>query len=59
MTKPKLHGKLYEFDPIGENLKNTSPPTHSEILKLTNLYRTQNPYMVDYEIVKNLVLPEC
>ncbi len=58
MAKPKLHDELSEFDLVGEKLKTTSPPTFGEILKLTILYRTLNPNMIDCDIVKKFVLPE-
>ena len=58
MAKPKLHGRLSDFDPVGEKLKTSRPPTFGEILKLTILYRTLNPKMIDYDIVKNFILPE-
>ncbi len=58
MSKPKLRGRLSEFDPVGEKLKATRPPTFGEILKLTIFYRTLNLNMNDNDIVKNFVLPE-
>ncbi len=46
MAKPKLHGRLSDFDPVGEKLKTSRPPTFGEILKLTILYWTLNPNMI-------------
>lgn len=54
--KTKTRDKCSKYNPIGEKLKNTRPPTFSEILKLSNYY--QNPNLNERNIVKNYVIPD-